>query len=840
MQIQFLGGADEVGASGLLIEGGGCRIVVDAGVRMGAGAADPLPDLAPLGEGGVDAVLLTHAHLDHSGALPLVHGAFPRAPVVTTTATQALLRVLLLDAIKVMTLKGQREGEVPLYPLPAVEALLGRTRGVRFLEPVELCDGRARATFFPAGHILGAAAVGIETSEGRVLVTGDVSVADQLTVPGMPRPRFSPDVVVCESTYGGRLHASRRAEEARLATTVWDALYAGGKVLIPAFALGRAQEVLLVLRRALARDGAPPATVWADGMVRAVCDIYAGHPDYLTRTLRERAEKGRGLFYTADGRVRPVRRSDDREAIVAGGPAVVVASSGMLAGGASAWYAARLASQPDALIAITGYQDEEAPGRRLQEVAAGKTTTLALEGATVPVHCRVETYGLSAHADENELVGLISALRPRYVALVHGDGGARRSLAAALAAARFPDVFLPAAGDVLPIAATRRTVGRKRHGIADDRPLDAGGLSALAAHLRAHGPPGRTYGAQEIAERWYGSDGVPTDIGEVLRLLESGQAAFSSDPKRPFLFRAVDPALAATSSDSLPERDTAGRLEQNAALAAAREAFPAESGLHRVGAERDTWTLRLWFHFPLVAERRHEEALAALGERTGWELALHTETHLGALQQRIEKALPAGCTLTRTPSVFVDERRVCGEVSALPDAADQDALAADILGETGFSLELCVAAASTPVARQAYDDSGRMEQNLVLTEVDAAFADLPHRPLRKSFRNDHEGRFLELRFVSPEVGGRYADLIERLAYRTGWRVQVSVRVDQQAVLATFRALLPEDWQLAKNPGLDVPGRRVVLKLAAACDPGAWEDLTRELAERTGFDLAVAR
>jgi Cft2 family RNA processing exonuclease len=251
--VHFLGGADEVGASSLLVEAGGKRILIDAGIRMGKAQGDKLPDLSRATSlGGLDAVLLTHAHLDHSGALPLVHGAFPSAEVLCTEPTAAILRVLLLDAVKIMEKNAGAEDEIPLYPLPAVEALLGRLTTVRFLDPISLCAGLITATFFPAGHVLGAAAIGLQTPEGNLLVTGDVSVSPQRTVTGMSVPRFKPDLVVCESTYGNRLHASRRAEEERLIETVFSAVRGGQKVLIPAFALGRAQEVILVLLRLIA------------------------------------------------------------------------------------------------------------------------------------------------------------------------------------------------------------------------------------------------------------------------------------------------------------------------------------------------------------------------------------------------------------------------------------------------------------------------------------------------------------------------------------------------------------------------------------------------------------
>ncbi len=838
MRLHFLGGADEVGASCLLVETADCRVLVDAGIHMGAGRSERLPDLAPATDlGGLDAVVLSHAHLDHSGALPLVHGAFPRTPVLCSQPTASLLRVLLLDAVKIMQQQSAREDEIPLYPLPAVEALLADLQPVRLLEPVPICGGRAAVTLFPAGHVLGAAAVGLHTAEGDLLVTGDVSITPQLTVSGMPVPRFEPDLVVCESTYGARLHASRKAEEQRLAATVLDALAAGRRVLIPAFALGRAQEVLLILRRALASPEAPAAAgVWVDGMVRAVCAIYDRHPDYLAPGLRRRAEAGKSLFYTADGRVRPVRDPAEREAVLNGPPGVIVASSGMLAGGPSAWYAGRLAADPDALIAITGYQDEEAPGRRLQEVARAGSGSLLINGQKIDLACRVETYGLSAHADAQQLAGLLDRLAPAQVALVHGDPSAREGLARVLSDGGL-DVALPAAGDRLEASRRGRRRARPVAGIGRGRPLDRDALAALHAELWR--PSGRrvSRSVRQLAELWYGSRAVPADLDPVHALLRESPDWFEPDPGRPFCYRPVD-AEAGPAEPAAPVRDQAGRLEQNAALAAVDRLFGEDSGLHRRGAEREGWTLRLYFHFPLVAAKRLADRIDALADETGWSVALHPEPHLGALEQALRGLLPAGVELLRPPSVYRDQGLVKAQLSRRPDEPAAEALRRSYREQTGFDLSLVADRAGTPVAKQAFDASGRMEINLAFRAVDEAFAGRETRPAKKSKKNAAAGPFIELCFISPEVGARCSDTIAALENRTGWRIAVADRVDQQAVLRAAAELIPAGWDLARNPGLDLGGRRVLLKLRRPVADDERERVSARLEQRTGFALGV--
>lgn len=833
MKLHFLGGADEVGASCVLVEAAGCRILVDAGVRMSNARKDKLPDLARATDlGGLDAVLVTHAHLDHSGALPLVHGAFPQAEIWTSEATASLLRVLLLDAVKIMEEQADREDEIPLYPLPAVESLLADVRTTRFLEPVRLCDGRVNATLFPAGHVLGAAAVGLETPDGKILVTGDVSITPQLTVSGMVAPRFAPDVVVSESTYGARLHASRRAEEQRLADTVFEALREGRKVLIPSFALGRAQEVLLILRKALAQPDAPEAVVWADGMVRAVCGIYGRHPEYLSPALRKRAEAEREPFYTADGRIRPVREPAERETVLGGPPCVIVASSGMLSGGPSSLYAARLAPSQDALIAITGYQDEEAPGRRLQEAANGRSSELYVNNQAVKVACRVETYGLSAHADAQELSGLVAKLKPARVALVHGDGDARTGLAKILSDAG-QDVVLPAAGETLEFNAKPRTPKRRMPGIGKGRALGQDSLAELHGLLWKQAGARRSYPVRELAETWHGSEAVPDDLDPLHELLRTNPAWFEPDARRPFCYRPVDPSIGPP-VDAGPVRDEAGRLEQNAALAEVDRRFGPDSGLYRRGAERETWTLRLYFHFPDVAGVRHAAEIDQIERDTGWKVKLHPETHLGALEQHLRACLPPGSEPVKPPSVFKDERLVKAAVTRVP--SDVGDILAAFGKETGFTLSLVAGAVGTPVAKKAFDEHGRMEVNLAFRAIEEAFSGQNTAPTRKSKKNDSEGVFLELSFISPEVGERHRDIIDRLQEETGWRIRIAERVDQQAVLRIASEVIPRGWNLARNPGLDLAGRKVLLKFSSPAPEEEILQASDELGRRTGFEL----
>jgi len=205
MKIHFIGGAHEVGGSCSVVEVGTRRILVDAGIKMGGAETDRLPNLARVNElGQLDAIIVTHAHTDHIGALPLVHLAFPGVPVYTTEPTLALMKILLADSLKIMESRWMQEQEIPLYPEHAVMGLLARVKTVNLGEITPLCKGDMQMTFLLSGHVLGACSVTLDTGEGRILFTGDYSLDLQRTVDGFQLPQVQPVLVITEATYGNR------------------------------------------------------------------------------------------------------------------------------------------------------------------------------------------------------------------------------------------------------------------------------------------------------------------------------------------------------------------------------------------------------------------------------------------------------------------------------------------------------------------------------------------------------------------------------------------------------------------------------------------------------------
>ncbi len=292
MQVVFLGGASGVGASCLAIQLADQWIVVDAGVRVDR-KSDPLPDLALLEGKDVRAIFVTHAHADHIGALPLVHQAFPTIPIFASRATGLLMEVMLSDALKIMNRRAMEEMELPLYPEALVAGMLNRVRPLPVGENLtfpELPGITVHAS--RAGHIAGAVSLGFTAADGSLVVSGDVSITPQRTVPGaLPPPLTEPDLLILESTYGTRLHPNRQAEELRLAQAVAEGIARGGHTLIPCFALGRGQELLLLLQAAQEKGQVPAFPIYVDGLVRRVCSTYLLLPEALTPVLQRQKQR---------------------------------------------------------------------------------------------------------------------------------------------------------------------------------------------------------------------------------------------------------------------------------------------------------------------------------------------------------------------------------------------------------------------------------------------------------------------------------------------------------------------------------------------------------------------
>jgi Cft2 family RNA processing exonuclease len=430
MRFLGLGGTDEVGASSYLYELSRIRLLVDAGLRPTMMGEASLPMLEVLEEHPPELMILTHAHLDHVGALPLVTRRFPGLKLFATRATQRIAMDVLADAVKV----GESQGAA-LYGLDEAVRTVSRFETLEPFIPLAFPGGQVTA--LPAGHILGAVGLLIEDESGRVFHTGDFSNIATLTADKAYQPAepVEVDAVVSEATYGDTNLPGRKDQIRELIEALRGVFEGGGRVLIPTFALGRAQELILLLLNHQASGLLPRVPIYLDGLVRTLTSTFEDLLAEMPEKLKNFARTGGSPFFREG--VVVVKDKKERERILGEGrPAVILASSGMLSGGPSPVYARALLQEVDSALFVVGYQDAESPGRRLLELERGGEVKLPTgrkgEFEAVPALCRVGRYYLSAHADRVGILSHLSRYPSRRVVLMHGEANARYALMEAL------------------------------------------------------------------------------------------------------------------------------------------------------------------------------------------------------------------------------------------------------------------------------------------------------------------------------------------------------------------------------------------------------------------------
>ncbi|TKX48235.1 MBL fold metallo-hydrolase [Halorubrum sp. SD690R] len=389
MEIEFLGGAREVGRSALLVDD---ALLVDYGLMTAEPPQYPVRDPEP------DAVVVSHGHLDHVGAVPALLKGDRRPPIHWTPPTGELARTLAEDTLKL-------HGNSPLCPFGAEHvARLGEVEmrhgyGDPFPVAGGIDGGGYEVTLFSAGHIPGSAHVLVDDGDTQLLYTGDFHTDDQRLVAGTTA-RPDADVVVCESTYSDVEHDERSRVEERFAESVETTLWEGGAVVVPAFAIGRTQELLLVC-------AAHDIPCYVDGMGKEVTEMLRRYPGFVRDPEALRRAKSHARFVTG--------RDGQRERI-ADGNAAIVTTSGMLSGGPAMTYIPAIRANPVNKITMTGYQVEGTPGRDLLESGRAE-----IDGRVMPVSARVEQYDFSAHADRDGLFGFLDSYRDATVIVNHGD-----------------------------------------------------------------------------------------------------------------------------------------------------------------------------------------------------------------------------------------------------------------------------------------------------------------------------------------------------------------------------------------------------------------------------------
>jgi metallo-beta-lactamase family protein len=452
--LRFLGACGTVTGSKFLLEAGSRRVLVDCGVFQGSSELKQKNWTAPsFSPGSLNAVALTHAHIVHTGYVPRLGQAGYDGPVLTTPPTAALLHYLWPDAARLHEEDARYANKerysrhrpaLPFFDVGQAQAALRLLRPVPFHEPVPLSP-ELTLSFRRVGHILGASFVVADSRGVRVVFSGDVGQRDAPILKD-PEPLDRADYLIVESTYGDRLHPSDSPQEA-LSREVEETVGRRGTLLIPAFAVGRAQELLYHLR-ALQRSRRIPEDlpIFLDSpMATSVVDLYCRFDSEHDLEMQELQSSGRcpidGASVTLVREREESKQLNDRK-----GPMVIISASGMLAGGRILHHLKRRLPDPDTTLVFVGFQAQGTLGRRILEGAR----EARIHGETVPVRARVkEIPALSAHADQKGLIEWVGGLPspPRAIYLVHGEASAREALAAALRTRYGWNVVLPKEGD---------------------------------------------------------------------------------------------------------------------------------------------------------------------------------------------------------------------------------------------------------------------------------------------------------------------------------------------------------------------------------------------------------
>lgn len=871
MKISFLGGASEVGASSIHIETGDASILIDCGIKY-SGAGGGMPCLSMLDDRRLDAILVTHAHLDHTGALPIVKPSFPNTPVYMTPPTIDLVSILLKDSLKIMNSNSEREGEIPLYTDKSVAMLLNHTIPVGYCAPVRIPSTQVWFTFYPAGHILGAAMILLETQEGSVVITGDYSVQDQITVPGARKPDGKRRIVISESTYGNRLHSNRNIEEKRLAKKVSSVIENKGNVLIPAFALGRAQEVILLLKRAMKKNIIPQFPVFVDGMIRSVCHAYSGNASFLSPALKRNVKKYSDPFFGELDNFVSIASPSERKKVLNIKGCCIISSSGMLTGGPSQFYASQMVENPDNLIAITGYQDEEAPGRLLLNAMNNETIKLGDEHKQV--NCRIEKYSLSAHAGSNELTGFICGLKPSTVLLVHGDDDARNSLADLLAENRTGRIKLPDNGDEIHIEPGRPS----RHFMPIENNLSLDNNKKKDTSSSKNKKIKDTISLNEPnANDEKNINSLIADITDetILLIKQNALNRFSlKNRKKSFSVHQLFTLFLSLTSDNKIDpdiidhnlltlfskkliqsqvfsknqkyghilqisEDNEQKKPKGPDLLGLVDNLPKHIRILKRGLDHATKEITVNLCFPIVHTNTVLDILKKGLWKTDWGVRVNSSTHVGELKNclnsiLLENNIP-GLDQAQKVSVFNEKRVLQVKTSSPPAYEVTTEIRANLMEMTGFDA-VFIKTKQAPRAKRVMRN-GKFEINAAFTLVESLFTP-DDRPYKKSRKTDLHGEFIELSFITPEIGIKNKKIITQLAKESGWRIEINRNPNQDALKNLAKEMVMQLFTIPREPSFFPVKKQVRVFVDTIDDSLECSRIEKDFFDKTFYSLEI--
>ena len=457
MQLTFSGAAREVTGSCHILEVGGKTVLLDCGLFQGhRDESRKKNEVLPLPVERVDAIVLSHAHIDHAGRLPFLVRSGYKGPIHATAATRDLCAIMLADSARIQVKDAEflerrhQEHAAPLYEPEDASQVIRQMIGLPYDRWFDVVPG-VRACFVDAGHILGSASVVLECTENartvRLVFSGDVG-RKGLAIIRDPQPPAQADVMVMESTYGNRDHLPIADARAELGRVIRETAARGGRVIIPAFAVGRVQELVYDLHALARASEIPQLPIYIDSpLATGATDVFERHPECFDRTEDLVRAVNELFHFDLVHYTRDVEESKSLNAMQ--GPLIIISPSGMAESGRVLHHLSYAAGDPRNTILVVGFMAENTLGRRIAE----KRPTLRIFGAEVPLKAQVEILnGYSAHADRNELTAWLDAVKSTSpslsrVYLVHGEPPAQEALIASLSAKGYA-VSAPARGDI--------------------------------------------------------------------------------------------------------------------------------------------------------------------------------------------------------------------------------------------------------------------------------------------------------------------------------------------------------------------------------------------------------
>ncbi|MBR9706287.1 beta-CASP ribonuclease aCPSF1 [Candidatus Pacearchaeota archaeon] len=423
IRVSFLGGGRQVGRSCLLLQTSQTKVLLDCGINVAGKGKEKFPylDVSEFKINELDAIILSHAHLDHSGLIPYLFKMGYRGPVYMTAPTRDIAALLALDFIGV----AYKQASAPLFSSVDVKEMVKHTICLDYNEVSDIAQDM-RITLYNSGHALGSAMVHINIGNGahNLLYTGDMKYAKtkllDRSISNFPRL----ETMIVESTYGSRndILPPRRDSEEQLIESIKDTIRKGGKILVPELGLGRAQETMLILEEAMREGKMPKVPIYIDGMIWDINGIHTAYPDFLNGHVRKEIFQDNNPF-VSNIFVR-VGSPTERKEVIEGGPCVVLATSGMLVGGASVEYLRHFASNKKNKICFVCYQGVGSLGRQIQDGIKHVKMTVDGKDEDISVNLEIVTIpGLTAHAGRNELLDFAnrSNPRPNRIIINHGE-----------------------------------------------------------------------------------------------------------------------------------------------------------------------------------------------------------------------------------------------------------------------------------------------------------------------------------------------------------------------------------------------------------------------------------